>query len=273
MERGLVVLTDLDGTLLDHCTYSFAAAEPALRLLREKKVPLVLCSSKTRSEIEVVRSTLDNTDAFIAENGGAVYIPAGYFPQEIMPSSRIPGYDVVEFGTPYARLLEVFEKIKKLFPGQLRGFHELTPGEVAGLTGLSIPEAEFARKREYDEPFLLGDMSVLEAVRETARQSGLNIVRGGRFFHLTGDNDKGRCARFLLRLYEKSLGRPVDSIGLGDSANDLPLLEAVDFPVLVQKSGGSYDPAIRLQPLYLAPGEGPAGWRAAILDLVPRLAG
>jgi mannosyl-3-phosphoglycerate phosphatase len=51
------------------------------------------------------------------------------------------------------------------------------------------------------------------------------------------------------------------------------LLEAVDFPVLVRKPGGAYDPAIRIQRLYLAPGEGPAGWSAAILDLVSRLAG
>jgi mannosyl-3-phosphoglycerate phosphatase len=273
MKRGLVVFTDLDGTLLDHCTYSFAAAEPALRFLRHKDIPLVLCSSKTRSEIEVVRAALGNTDPFIAENGGAAFIPSDYFPQEFSPSRKIPGYDIAEFGTPYARLLEVFKKIKELFPGKLSGFHELKAGEVAGLTGLSILESELAQKREYDEPFLLSELSVLEAVRETARQSGLNVVRGGRFFHLMGDNDKGRCAKFLLRLYAESLGHPVDSVGLGDSANDLPLLEAVDHPVLVRKPGGAYDSSVSLQGLYLAPGEGPAGWRAAILDLVPSLAG
>jgi mannosyl-3-phosphoglycerate phosphatase len=273
MERGLIVFTDLDGTLLDHSTYSFAAAEPALRLLRDKNIPLVLCSSKTRSEIEIVRAALGNAEPFIAENGGAVFIPAGRFPLESLPARKVPGYDVVEFGTPYARLLEAFERLNEMFPGKLKGFHDLTAGEVAGLTGLSAAEAELARKREFDEPFLLNDLSAIDAVREMAERSGLSVVRGGRFFHLTGDNDKGRCARFLVLLYAQALGRPVASIGLGDSANDLPLLEAVDIPVLVRKPGGSYDPAIRLQGLYLAPGEGPAGWRAAILDLVSRLAG
>jgi len=272
MKRRLVVFTDLDGTLLDHFTYSFAAAEPALRLLLHKDIPLVLCSSKTRAEIEVVRAALGNGHPFIAENGGAVFIPTGYFPRGSFSPGRIPGYDVVEFGTPYTGILEVFERLKERFPGKLRGFHELTKGEVAGLTGLVTPAAELARKREYDEPFLLSDESLLEAVRETARASGLNIVRGGRFFHLTGDNDKGRCAKFLLRLYAESLRQPVDSIGVGDSANDLPLLRAVDHPVLVRKPGGAYDPSVSLRDLYLAPGEGPAGWRAAILDLVPRLA-
>jgi mannosyl-3-phosphoglycerate phosphatase len=273
MKRGLVVFTDLDGTLLDHSTYSFAAAEPALRLLHDKNIPLVVCSSKTRSEIEIVRVALGNAEPFISENGGAVFIPAGRFPLESLPARKVPGYDVVEFGTPYARLVEAFEKLNEMFPGKLKGFHEFTAGEVAGITGLSAAEAELARAREYDEPFLLSDMSVLEAVREAARRSGLSVVRGGRFFHLTGDNDKGRCARFLVLLYAQALGRPVASIGLGDSGNDLPLLKAVDFPVLVRKPEGGHDPSIRLPGLSLAPGEGPVGWSAAILDLVPRLAG
>jgi mannosyl-3-phosphoglycerate phosphatase len=273
MKRGLVVFTDLDGTLLDHSTYSFAAAEPALRLLRDKNIPLVLCSSKTRSEIEAVRAALGNADPFIAENGGAVFLPAGRFALESLPARKVPGYDIVEFGTPYARLLEAFKKLDEMFPGKLKGFHNLTVSEVSGLTGLAAADAELARARDYDEPFLLSDMSVLEPVREAARRSGLSVVRGGRFFHLTGENDKGRGARFLVLLYALALGRPVDSVGLGDSANDLPLLEAVDIPVLIRKSDGGYDPSIRLPGLYLAPGEGPAGWNAALLDLVPRLAG
>ncbi len=273
MNHRLVVFTDLDGTLLDHNTYSFAAAAPALRLLRHKDIPLVLCSSKTRAEIEAVRAALGNADPFVAENGGAVFIPAGYFRRVFSPFAKIPGYDVVEFGTAYARILEVFQKLKERFPAKLRGFHELTPGEVAGLTGLSPTESELAKKREYDEPFLLADMSILEAVRRTARRSGLTVIRGGRFLHLTGDNDKGRCARYLLRLYAESESRPVESIGLGDSANDLPLLEAVDHPVLVRRPGGDFDPSVSLPGLYLAPGEGPSGWRAAVMDLITRLAG
>ena len=49
----IIVFTDLDGTLLHPRTYSFEAAMPALKLIKEKDVPLILCSSKTRAEIEV----------------------------------------------------------------------------------------------------------------------------------------------------------------------------------------------------------------------------
>ena len=49
----IIVFTDLDSTLLHPKTYSFDAAMPALKLIKEKDIPLILCSSKTRAEIEV----------------------------------------------------------------------------------------------------------------------------------------------------------------------------------------------------------------------------
>ena len=47
---SIVVLTDLDGTLLDPSTYSFEAATEALKVLRERGIPLVLVSSNPIEE-------------------------------------------------------------------------------------------------------------------------------------------------------------------------------------------------------------------------------
>jgi mannosyl-3-phosphoglycerate phosphatase len=272
MKERILVFSDLDGTLLDHRTYSFAAARPALRLLQEKRIPLIICSSKTRAEIEPIRKALANIDPFISENGGAAFIPAGYFVHEL-PSARREGeYDILEFGTPYPRLRQVISRLQERLPGQIRGFGDLTAGEIAKLTGLSDAEAALAMKREYDEPFLLSDPASRGAVQETVEHAGLRITQGGRFFHLTGDNDKGKAVRLLRTIYAKAEGLSLKTIGLGDSPNDVPLLENVDFPVLVQKPGGRYDPSIRLGHLIRAPGEGPDGWRAAVLDLIDRFA-
>ncbi|HUU38442.1 MAG TPA: HAD-IIB family hydrolase [Candidatus Desulfaltia sp.] len=272
MRIRILVFSDLDGTLLDHHSYSFESARPALHLLREKRIPLIICSSKTRAEIESIRAALANTDPFISENGGAVFIPEGYFAQELPSARRESGYHVLEFGTPYPRLREVISELQERLPGQIRGFGDLAVEKVMELTGLSAPEAALAKKREYDEPFLLTGTASLEAIQETAGAAGLKISQGGRFFHLTGDNDKGKAVRLLRTIYAQAEGRPLKTIGLGDSPNDLPLLENVDFPVLVQKPGGRYDPSIRMSHLIRAPGEGPDGWRAAVLDLVGRLA-
>jgi len=273
MSIRILVFTDLDGTLLDQRTYSFKPARPALRLLRESGIPLIVCTSKTRAEVEQVRAALQNTDPFIVENGSAIFVPESAFPGELPGARKDSGYQVVEMGTSYPRILGVFSAMKKRLPGRLRGFSDLSVEEVARLTGLSLEDAARAKEREYDEPFLLDDPAAdLETVREIAESAGLSITRG-RFFHLTGDNDKGRAVRVVKDIYARANGIVPGTIGLGDSPNDLPLLENVDFPVLVQQPGGRYEPSIRLGNLIFAPGEGPVGWSEAVRKLVERLSG
>jgi mannosyl-3-phosphoglycerate phosphatase len=269
----ILVLTDLDGTLLDHRTYSFEPARPALRLLRESGIPLIVCTSKTRAEVEEIRTALGNSDPFVVENGGAVFFPAGGFGAVLAEARPESGYLVVEFGTSYSRILSIFSGMKKRLPGRLKGFSDLTVQEVARLTGLSLEEAARAKKREYDEPFVLDDPDAdLDTVRRLAESAGLTVTRG-RFFHLTGQNDKGRAVRLIKEVYARLDGAAPRTIGLGDSPNDLPLLENVDFPVLVQRPGGRYEPSIRLDRLILAPGEGPIGWSASVRELVGHLTG
>jgi mannosyl-3-phosphoglycerate phosphatase len=46
-----IIYTDLDGTFLDHRTYSCAESLPALRAATAQGTPIVFCSSKTRAEV------------------------------------------------------------------------------------------------------------------------------------------------------------------------------------------------------------------------------
>ena len=110
----IIIFTDLDGTLLDHQTYSYGEAEDALKVVREKRVPLILCSSKTRDEIEVYRKKLSNNEPFISENGGAIFIPEQYRGLKCKFDKIDNGYLVIEIGSEYRILAEIFEKIKKI---------------------------------------------------------------------------------------------------------------------------------------------------------------
>ena len=89
-----------------------------------------------------------------------------------------------------------------------------------------------------------------------------------------GANDKGIACRRLLAWYRR-LGqedeRSLLTIGIGDSLNDLPMLAAVDYPILVQKPDGSYDPVVQLPHLIRAVGVGPVGWNRSLMDLLPTL--
>jgi mannosyl-3-phosphoglycerate phosphatase len=92
-QRKLVVMTDVDGCVLDRESRSHAGAEAALDRLKLAGVPVILCSSRTRAELERLQQELGLADPFIAENGGALFAPSGAFP----PRCRGP---VAEGGGP-----------------------------------------------------------------------------------------------------------------------------------------------------------------------------
>ncbi|MFQ5899630.1 MAG: HAD-IIB family hydrolase [Candidatus Methylomirabilia bacterium] len=260
-----VICTDLDGTLLHHDTYKFDAANPALALLRERGIPVILCSSKTRAEIEYYRSLLQNEHPFVAENGGAAFIPQGYFPPFATRNIR-DGYEVLEFGQPYETIVRALEQCRRETGAMLTGFHDLAAEEVVGLTGLSLENARRAKAREYDEPFLLRREEDRSVVETWVRGAGLRISGGGRFYHLTGNHDKGGAVDAVLRQFRHEA--PVLAVGIGDSTNDLPMLQAVDRPLLVQRHDGTYDPNINNPKIAHVAGVGPVGWNTAILTLL-----
>ncbi|MDH5706289.1 MAG: HAD-IIB family hydrolase, partial [Candidatus Aminicenantes bacterium] len=198
-----LIFTDLDGTLLDHHTYSFEPALPALKALKEKNIPLIICTSKTRAEIEKWRLELDNDHPFISENGGAIFIPKGYFSHKFCFEREKNNYLVIELGTPYAQLKETLNQIRRSLQLKIKGFGDQSPEEVADLCGFSLEEARLAKKREYDEPFLPDEESAIQKIQEMASLSNLQVTRGGRFFHLMGENDKGKAIRLLSDIYRE----------------------------------------------------------------------
>lgn len=266
-----IIFTDLDGTLLDHKTYSFKAALPALELVKEKRIPLVFCSSKTRAEIGYWRERLGNLHPFISENGGGVFMPPSCFPTDdlnaVWPKAEmIGGYFVLVLGTPYAVLREVLEDVRRN-GFKVKGFGDMSIGEVAEITGLDRNEAELAKRREFDEPFIFkGDQGKLSALLGSIRERGLRCGQA-RFYHLMGENDKGKAVDILKRLYERKLG-DIITIALGDSPVDFPMLYRVDYPILVRNHRGEHDRRIALPNLMRAGGIGPEGWNNAVLKLI-----
>jgi mannosyl-3-phosphoglycerate phosphatase len=269
----LIIFTDLDGTLLDRQTYSFEPAEPALRIIRQKGIPLILSSSKTRAEIEFYRRKLENSHPFISENGGAVFIPKDYFSFKFPYDRETDWFFALELGIFYSRVIEILQSIKKETGILMKGFSDMSEKEISSLCGLSLGEAEFAKKREYDEPFVIeGGEKEIETVKKKIEEKGMNYVWGGKFHHLLGKNDKGRAIEILKKLYENEY-RSIATVGIGDSPNDLPMLLAVDHPIFLAENGGLYTETLRsIQNLITINGSGPAPWNQVILNKINELA-
>ncbi|MGE3843482.1 MAG: HAD-IIB family hydrolase [Vicinamibacterales bacterium] len=268
--QDLLVVTDLDGTLLDEQTYSCDAAREALEALARRDVPLVLATSKTQAEIAELTVGLPLAVVAIVEHGGAVVVPAEALVRPPAGARREAGGFIIELGLPREQIIIHLKGIAKDTGASLTGWASLTVEEIARLANLSLSAARRAQARRYDEPFQIGDQAALPRVREAASQRGLRVHRGGRFLHLSAaSTDKGSAFRLLLRAYEAQ-GRRFLTVGLGDAPNDVPLLASVDRPVIVPRPDGEADPtlAARLPESERAPAPGPVGWNAAVLAVL-----
>lgn len=236
--------------------------------LRAARVPLVLCTSKTRAEVEPIRAALANDHPFIVENGGAVVVPRGYFPFELH-AARLANHDkviVIPIGTPYAELVAALAAASRETGIAVRGFADMTAMEVATATGLTRDEAGLAKQREFDEPFEVIDAERTSVLLDAIVRAGNRWTGGGRFLHLTGRNDKAVAVRVLLDFYRRAFGA-IHVAGLGDAMNDADFLREVDAPVVIASAHANE--VVRHVPrATITRSPGPRGWNEAVLELL-----
>jgi mannosyl-3-phosphoglycerate phosphatase len=265
----LMIFTDLDGTLLDPNTYGWEEAGPALDLCKTLSVPVILASSKTRAEVDLLRHRLSMSSPFITENGGGVFFPKEAFNEPPPGASLDEGLWKWSLGFPYAYLVKGLQEIRDKLGWDIKGFSDMSTEEISRLTGLDQEASRLAALREYDEPFIILEKQFpdKDALFKIATEMGLTITPGGRFYHLQGKNDKGRAMEKVVTWYKQSYG-DVMTIVLGDSPNDFPMLERADYPVLVRSQQEFPTLMKRIPRLRVTRETGPKGWNSAVLDIL-----
>lgn len=244
----------------------FDEARPALERLRRTGTPVVLCTSKTRAEVVVLREALDNRHPFIVENGGAIYIPGGYFPFDITGAERRYGLTVIPFGAPYEELVRALARASQATGVRVRGFSDMDASAVATATGLTLGEAQLACDREFDEPFEILDGTGAAQLLAAIEHAGYDWTTGGRFHHIIRGNDKASAVRRLVGLYRQH-EPTITTIGLGDAPNDAEFLHAVDVPIIVASSLTA-EMTARVPHARVTRLPGPAGWNEALMELL-----
>ncbi len=264
-KEAKIIFTDLDNTLLDK-NYSFEKAKEGLKKIKSKNIPLIICTSKTRAEIEFYRKKLKNKHPFISENGGAIFIPKKYFKQKFKYTKKIKDYYVIELGQSYERLIKNIKNIKSKTKTKIISFNELSIDDLMNDSGLNKKQAKLSKKREYDEPFkLLGSKKQKKETLSLIKKSGLNYTKGGRYYHILGNNNKGKAVKILKRIYEKETNKKIKTISLGDSLNDFQMLKATDKAFLMQKPDKTF---AKIKNIKHIQGIGPQGWNNTIQDLL-----
>jgi mannosyl-3-phosphoglycerate phosphatase len=248
-------------------------------MIKAKSVPLILCSSKTKTEIEHIRKKLKNVDPFISENGGGIFVPKGYFKFQLsdLPAGRQgfkfqinedEKYFVIKLGADYSELRNALAKLREQ-GFHTKGFGDMSMREVSELTGLKPADAKRAKERDFDEPFVFnGSIKNVANLKRRIKAKGFNYTQG-EFYHIMGNSDKGRAVNIIKRIYKEQYGKVI-TFALGDSPNDIEMLQNVDYPVAVQKKDGSYNREVirKVTGCVKADGIGPEGWNKAVIKLL-----
>ncbi|SHJ28523.1 mannosyl-3-phosphoglycerate phosphatase [Malonomonas rubra DSM 5091] len=252
----LIIFTDLDGTLLDHHSYSWQAAQPALRQLRERGIPLILCTSKTAAEVSRLHSELELTTPFIVENGAAIILN--------------PAEDSAHFfGTSHSELIDLVQQLRQERDYRFTGFSDMSVADVVAVTSLDADRAKLAKQRLCSEPILWeDDEEALQKFQQDLAEQNLQLLRGGRFYHvLSKDADKGTALRWLLANYPGKEGCSWHSIALGDGPNDQSMLEAADLAIVIPSATGLSPKPSNVTVIH-AEEMGPIGWNRTLLEIL-----
>lgn len=252
----LLVFTDLDGTLIDHHTYSYAAAIPAIEAISRLSAGLVLASSKTAPEISGLRQELgvEHWPA-IVENGAGILPP---FVTECPDSGQ---YETVR-----SALDEVPIDLRKLFCG----FGDVSVEQVVQMTGLSLEGANLAQERSFSEPGTWsGTAAQMDAFLGELAERGVTGQHGGRFLTLSLGNNKVDQMRAIIETYE-----PRHTIALGDAPNDIAMLEYADIGIVIANPARPPLPKLQTEEagrIVRTHEAGPVGWNLAVFDVIARL--
>ena len=218
------IVTDVDGTLMDHA-YDLTPAKEMIITLKELNIPVILCTSKTAAEVKLIQKDLDLSDPYIVENGAAIY-----------SDSKIEGSWEMVLGQSYQKLEIILNKLSKDIDFQLIPLNNLSDNEVNSLTGLSGDSLNLMRDRHWSMPFLNPPDYLEEGLKQFCHKYDVVIFRGNRMSHLL--SKKSSKGEAIKKLKDFSKNSNVKIIGLGDSPNDLPLLREADHRIVISGPNG-----------------------------------
>lgn len=249
--RTAAVLTDLDGTLLEHGGVLGEEARRAVAGLRARGVPVVPLTSKTEAELRAFLVELDGGGVGSFENGAGV----------VGPGTLVVSPKAV----PAAELRSRIAELARRAGAPLRPATELPPAELRRITGLAEEKLPAMLARGWGLPFLAPEGADDALVRAAAAMPGTRLTRGGLFWHLSGDHGKEDALDLLLGV--SLVARPL--AGLGDAPNDAGFLARCDVAILVPRATGEIDPvlAAALPGARVAPFPAGRGWAAAVAAL------
>jgi mannosyl-3-phosphoglycerate phosphatase len=239
LEVPVVIFADIDGVLSSSSSDALARAARTLEHLGSR-VPLVLCSGRTRPEIEQLSQELGLAHPFICEHGAAAFVPKGYFPFEIPNATPAGAYHVVEFGRSASSIGDMLRRAAARHGVAIRTLSDMSVDEVAQVYGTSLLRARLVKLRDYGELFTVDERGgdARPRLLDALRAMHLRCVVGQPFDHVGASVDISIGVGLLRTLYRRAHGTTI-TVGIADWLAEGDVLQLVECPIVLEGPNGA----------------------------------
>lgn len=258
---SLLIVSDLDECLIDSLTQEWTQAIPVLDHLREQHIPVILCSSKTAAETMAIQDELGlQGEAFIAENGAVIQLNDEW--------DDHPNYPRMINGDSHESIRKVVNELRQTHGFKFTTYDDVDDAMIGEITGLTPKMIGLAKLQEASQTLIWRDSDErLKVFNDELNNLGLCMTEGGHFWHVLDQRGgKGSALTWLIDQYRYRTGQRPTTVAVGDSPNDVSMLDVADYAVIVQ--GFSKQPVIVKnddpQRVYRTRARGPEGWSEGV---------
>ena len=240
MKRYLI-FTDLDGTLLDHENYSFGVNKKTISTIINNKNEIIFNTSKTFSECKKLLKELKLLNMpFSTENGAVIYFPKIRF-NKIKNSSSFGRYWSVRIAKLSSKNWYQFLKLKQkkynFFIAQ-----DLSPKILKKYTNLN--NTNMMLDREASQIILWEDnLTKLKLFKKDLKSEKDGVlIKGSRFMQISSICNKRIAKKLISHAYDIQFRDKysINTIALGDSKNDIDMLNSCKYSCLIKNSTGTH---------------------------------
>ena len=234
--KKFLIFSDIDGSFMNHKSYSYSILKKYILLLKNH-CEVIFNSSKTFEEIDELNKSLKILSPFIVENGACIFFPRNYnhivFDKNFFKYNDYYGYKLTNKSSQL--LISETNHLKKKY--KFSFLSEITDLRLKKITNLNIQQLKKSRMRMFSNPIFWEDQeNKKDQFSKEINSLGYGVSFGGRFLHLCDSYDKGTAVKEFLAILKLNKNLSYKTISIGDSDNDLSMLEQTDYSCVIKSS-------------------------------------
>ena len=258
--NNIMIFTDLDGSLLNHDNFDFKKIKSFILQCLSIGIKIIPNSSKTKKEIDFFCDQLGERLPYIVENGSAIHNI------DIVSSDFKEVNNSLVFSRTVEEILEIILKeVPKNLIDKCSFVKDMNRKMQKQTLGLSEEFLPFALNRDYSIPFTFnGSDQIINEFKLILEKLDLKLHEGGRVFNISDNCSKGSAMKTLVSKIKKDISLNPYIIVVGDSPNDISMLEEANQPCVVPLPNKCNLKDLKFNNILRAKQSAPEGWEEVI---------